>query len=60
MQYLMNQYIEMQNKKINLDIAVNNIEKINLLNIEQRVLKFISNSNKIKFTNIYFIIVNPK
>jgi len=28
MQYLMNQYIEMQNNKINLDIAVNNIEKI--------------------------------
>ena len=24
----MNQYIEMQNNKINLDIAVNNIEKI--------------------------------
>ena len=28
MQYLMNQYVEMQNNKINLDIAVNNIEKI--------------------------------
>ena len=32
MQYLMNQYIEMQNNKINLDIAVNNIEKIKSLN----------------------------
>ena len=31
MQYLMNQYIEMQNNKINLDIAVNNIEKIKSL-----------------------------
>ena len=31
MQYLMNQYIEMQNNKINLDIAVNNIEKIKAL-----------------------------
>ena len=28
MQYLTNQYVEMQNNKINLDIAVNNIEKI--------------------------------
>ncbi len=28
MQYLMNQYILIQNNKINLDIAVNNIEKI--------------------------------
>ena len=28
MQYLINQYVEMQNNKINLDIAVNNIEKI--------------------------------
>ena len=28
----MNQYIEMQNNKINLDIAVNNIEKIKSLN----------------------------
>ena len=28
MQYLMNQYIEMQNNSINLDIAVNNIDKI--------------------------------
>ena len=31
MQYLMNQYIEMQNNSINLDIAVNNIEKIKSL-----------------------------
>ena len=31
MQYLMNQYIEMQNNKINLDIALNNIEKIKSL-----------------------------
>ena len=31
MQYLMNQYIEMQNNSINLDIAVNNIEKIKCL-----------------------------
>ena len=31
MQYLMNQYIEMQNNSINLDIAVNNIEKIKAL-----------------------------
>ena len=31
MQYLMNQYIEMQNNKIHLDIAVNNIEKIKSL-----------------------------
>ena len=31
MQYLTNQYIEMQNNKINLDIAVNNIEKIKSL-----------------------------
>ena len=31
MQYLMNQYIEMQNNKINLDIAVNNIDKIKYL-----------------------------
>ena len=31
MQYLMNQYIEMQNNSINLDIAVGNIEKIKSL-----------------------------
>ena len=31
MQYLMSQYIEMQNNKINMDIAVNNIEKIKSL-----------------------------
>ena len=31
MQYLMNQYIEMQDNSINLDIAVGNIEKIKSL-----------------------------
>ena len=31
MQYLMNQYIEMKNNSINLDISVNNIEKIKYL-----------------------------
>ena len=39
MQYLMNQYIEMQNNKINLDIAVNNIEKIKSLKYSDEGVK---------------------
>ena len=39
MQYLMNQYIEMQNNKINLDIAVNNIEKIKALKYNEDGVK---------------------
>ena len=35
----MNQYIEMQNNKINLDIAVNNIEKIKILNYSDNEVK---------------------
>jgi hypothetical protein len=31
MQYLMNQYIELQNNAINVDIAVNTIDKIKSL-----------------------------
>ena len=39
MQYLMNQYILIQNNKINLDIAVNNIEKIKSLKYNDEGVK---------------------
>jgi hypothetical protein len=44
MQYLMNQYIEMQNNSINLAIAVNNIEKI-------KGLQYNSDGVKVYFKN---------
>ena len=43
MQYLMEQYVQMQNNSINLDIAVNNIEKIKHLQYnDEGVLVFYS------------------
>ena len=39
MQYLSDQYIQMQNNKINLDIAINNIEKIKSLKYSDEGVK---------------------